>query len=637
VLARCVYLFGSGHVPDALLLALKRCRRAGVETARAAREIPWRLSKMHTRPDVVVRAALVALVMAAVPASGFGQGAPAPAQPVPAPPAAGQPAPPPVPAPAQPVAAQPVPPAPTPAGQGQAVTPASQAAPIEEQKGGGPTRRLTIEEAVQVALEQNLDVQVERINPQIAAAEVDIARGVWLPQLTSSMQFRNSDQVPNSLISGAQDTLTSRSFSGTAGYEHLLPSGTSLNIGWDAARSTSNSTFSNFNPQLSSSLSFDLAQPLLRGFRIDVNRAQFRISKKNQEITDVQLRQQIVATTRAVRLAYWTLVGARYNLGVAQASLDISRQTLRDNRTRVEVGTMAPIDVVGAEAEVARNEESAIVAAAQIDEAEDALRALIYDPKSPDFWTADLDLADAPQLPQTKADVDVEGTVKAALEKRTDLIQLRKQLEISQINLDLARNNTKPEVNALVSYGLNALGGVQVQRGPSADPNNPFEPGPVISTTERRFGSVLGDLFGLDFPTWTLGLQVRYPLGNSTQKANAARQRLAYGQQELSLRSSELNVASQVRSVARSVNTNRKRVESTTSARVFSERQLDAARKKFAVGLAQSIDVLIAQRDLATARFQELSAIIDYVKSLVELETVQEGGTGVVNLGTAGR
>jgi outer membrane protein TolC len=178
---------------------------------------------------------------------------------------------------------------------------------------------------------------------------------------------------------------------------------------------------------------------------------------------------------------------------------------------------------------------------------------------------------------------------------------------------------------------------VQVERGPSADPNNPFEPGPIISSTERRFGSVLSDLFGLDFPTWTLGVQVRYPLGNSTQKANAARQRLAYGQQELSLRSTELNVASQVRSVARSVNTNRKRVESTTSARVFSERQLDAARKKFAVGLAQSIDVLIAQRDLATARFQELSAIIDYVKSLVELETVQEGGTGVVNLGAAGR
>ena len=587
---------------------------------------------MLTRPDVVVRAALVALVMAVLPASGFGQAAPAPAQPQPAP---AQPAPA-QPAPVQPVPAPPVLPAPTPAGQGTATAPPSQAAPIQEQKGGGPVRRLTIEDAVQVALEQNLDVQVERINPQIAAAQVDIARGVWLPQLTSSMQFRNSDQVPNSFLSGAQDTLTSRSFSGTAGYEQLLPSGTSLTVGWDAARSTSNNTFSSFNPQLSSSISFDLVQPLLSGLRIDVNRAQFKISKKNQEITDVQLRQRIVATSRAVRIAYWNLVGTRYNLGVAQASLDISRQTLRDNRTRVEVGTMAPIDVVGAEAEVARNEEAAIVAASQIDAAEDQLRALIFDPKSPEFWTMDLELADAPQLPQTRTDVDVEGAVRVAMEKRTDLIQLRKQLEISQINLDLAKDSTKPQLNAVVNYGLNGLGGVLVTERGEPDPNNPFDPGPVLATTSKGFGSVLGDLFGFDFPTWTVGVQVRYPLGNNAQKVNAARQRLAYTGSELNLRSAELGVASEVRSVARNVNTNRKRVESTTSARVFSERQLDAARKKFAVGLAQSIDVLIAQRDLATARFNELSAIIDYVKSLVDFETVQEGGTGVA-LGTQGQ
>ncbi len=592
----------------------------------------------------------MALVMAAVPASGFGQGAPAPAQPAPAAPAPAQPAPaqpaPAEPAPVQPAPVQapaptssprpssPRPPSPRPgqAGQGQAVTPASQAAPIQEQKGGGATRRLTIEEAVAVALEQNLDVQVERINPKIAEKDVDVARGVWLPQLTGSMQFRNSDSVPDSFLSGAEDTLTSRSFSGTAGYEQLFPTGTSLNVGYDAARSTSNNTFSSFNPRLSSSLSFDLAQPLLRGLKIDGNRAQFRISKKNQEITDVQLRQQILATTRAVRLAYWTLVGARYNLGVAQASLDISRQTLKDNRTRVEVGTMAPIDVVGAEAEVARNEESAIIAAAQIDEAEDALRTLIFDPKSADFWTMDLDLADAPQLPTARTDVDVEGAVRTALEKRTDLIQARKQLEITQINLDLAKDVTRPQVDALVSYGLNAIGGNQTVLNPDDDPLNPQLP---TTTVERRFGSVLGDLFGLDFPTWTLGLQVRYPLGNSTQKARLARQRLAYEAQQLSLRNSELGVVSQVRSVARNVNTNRKRVESTTSARIFSERQLDAARKKFAVGLAQSIDVLIAQRDLATARFNELSSIIDYVKSLVELETVQEGGSGNVPLGTA--
>lgn len=597
---------------------------------------------MHTRPDVVLRALLAAFVVAAAPASGFGHPAPAsaqnpPAQPAPTPPPAPVPAPPvpapPVPAPsgqAPAVPAQPVLPAPTPAQGAQPApsAPASQAAPIQEQRGGGQQRKLTIDEAVQLSLEQNLDVQVAKIDPQLQKLAVDQTRGAWLPQLSGSMQFRSSSTEPNSSLSGAIDALTNRSFFGTATVDQVLPTGTIYSVGWDATRATTNNIFSNFNPSLASNFSFDLTQPLLRGFKIDGNRTQFLIQKKNQEITDIQLQQQIIATTRAVRLAYWTLVGARYNLGVAQASLDISRQTLRDDRTRVEVGTMAPIDVVGAEAEVARNEEAAIIAAAQIDEAEDTLRSLVFDPKAPEFWTMDLDLSDAPQLPATKADVDIEGAVKNALEKRTDLAALRKQLEATQINLNFYRDQRKPAVNAVASYGLNAQGGVQVtERGPG-DPNNPFQPGPVLSTATRGFGTVLGDLFGFDFPTWTVGVQVAYPLGNSSQKVQYTRSRLAYDQQQLSLRNSELGVATAVRSVARSVNTNRKRVASTTSARVFSERQLDAARKKFAVGLAQSIDVLIAQRDLATARFNELSSIIDYVKSLVELQAVQEGGSG---------
>ena len=570
---------------------------------------------MQTRPDVVLRAVLAAFVVAAAPASVFGQPAPASAQNPPATP------------PAQPVPATPVP------TTGQAPTaPASQAPPIVEVKGPGPTKRLTIDEAVQTALEQNLDVQVARVDPQLAALDVDVTRGAWLPQLSGSMRFTNSDQVPNSFLSGAEDTLTSRTFFGTVGLDQVLPKfGTSYSIGWDAQRQTSNNTFSSFNPSLTSSFSFGLTQPLLRGFKIDGNRANFLVSKKNQEITDVQLQQQIIATSRAVRIAYWNLVGTRYALGVSQASLDIARQSLRDNRTRVEVGTMAPIDVVLAEAEVARNEEATIVAASLIDEAEDQLRTLLYDPKDPNFWTMNLELSDAPQLPTSKSDVDVEAAVNKALSNRTDLVAARKQLEAQQITLSYYKDQTKPVVNGVASYGLNAQGGVQIERAP-VDPNDPTAPRPPGNTIERPFGSVLGDLFGFDFPTWTLGVQVVVPLGNSTQKANYARNKLAYTQQEMTLRSRELGVASDVRTAARNVNTNRKRIDSTTAARVLSERQLDAASKKFAVGLAQSIDVLTAQRDLASARYSELSAIIDYVKSVVEFQAVQEGATGA-NLG----
>ena len=242
-----------------------------------------------------------------------------------------------------------------------------------------------------------------------------------------------------------------------------------------------------------------------------------------------------------------------------------------------------------------------------------------------------LELTDAPQLPTSKADVDVETAVKNALANRTDLVAARKNLEALQINLDFYKDAARPVVNGLLSYGLNAQGGVQVQNQP-IDPNNPTAPLPPPTTIEHPFGSVLGDLFGFDFPTWTAGVQVVVPLGNHTAKVNYARNKLAYQQTEMSLRSQELGVSSNVRTAGRNVNTNRKRVDSTTAARVLSERQLDAAQKKFAVGLAQSIDVLIAQRDLASARFSELSAIIDYVKSVVEFQAVQEGNAGS-NLG----
>jgi outer membrane protein TolC len=568
---------------------------------------------MHMRSLVALRALLAAFVLAAPTLSVSGQVPTNDAQQ----------------APAQPPPAQPPPTQPAPPAQPAPAAPATEAPPIQEQRGGGPVRKLSIDEAVQLALEQNLDVQVERINPQLQDFAIESVRTAWTPNIGGAMNYNNTASVPDNLFAGAQDTLSTKQFFGNVGFDQLLPTGTSYSVGWDASRRITNNIFSNFNPRLFSTLTFSVAQPLLQGFKIDGTRTQLLIQQKNREISDVQLRQQIVSTVRLVRNQYWSLVGARFNLIVAQASLDLARQTLRDNRTRVEVGTMAPIDIVQAEAEVARNEEAAIIAAAAIDQNEDALRALIFDPsKVPDFWTMDLELTEAPPQPSAAADVDIEAAVKNALVKRTDVIQLRKQVEASDINIRFYKNQTLPNVTALVDYGSQALGGVQVIRGPSQNPDNPFEPGPVIGEVERGFGSVQRDLFAFDFPQWTFGVQVSYPLGKSNAEVNLARQRLAYTQQQLSLRNLELSVATEVRNAGRNVNTNRKRVESTRSARVFSERQLEAAQKKFAVGLATSLDVLVAQRDLTNARNNELNAMVDYVQSLVDFEAVQEAGVG---------
>jgi outer membrane protein len=281
---------------------------------------------------------------------------------------------------------------------------------------------------------------------------------------------------------------------------------------------------------------------------------------------------------------------------------------------------MAPIDIVRAEAEVARNEETAILAAAQIDLAEDNLRRLIFDSASPDYWTTNIDLTDAAPAPTDMRDVDIEAAVSKALQQRTDLVQTRKSLEATDLNLRFFKNQLLPAVDGFVNYGLFYRGGLQI------DPNDG-----VTVLGDRGWGGVVERMFARDAPRWTAGVQVSYPLGRSTQQVNLARARLQQTQQQLNLKDQELQAAAEVRNAGRNVNTNRRRVEASRATRILSERQLEAEQKKFAVGLSTSFEVVQAQRDLANARNSELQAIIDYVQSLVDFDAVQQAGTSTAS------
>jgi outer membrane protein TolC len=188
-----------------------------------------------------------------------------------------------------------------------------------------------------------------------------------------------------------------------------------------------------------------------------------------------------------------------------------------------------------------------------------------------------------------------------------------------------------------VDYGVTGLGGTQLERG--QPPPGRFI-GPVVGEITRGYGSVLGTLFKNDYPTWTLSLTVGYPIGLASAEANVARAKLQYQQSEVQIRDIELQVATQVRDAARSVNTNAKRVDTTRVARELNEQRLQAEEKKFAAGTSTSFFVFQAQRDLEQARNNELRAVLDYNKSLVDFETVQEtslgGGGGAVTVAGAG-
>ncbi|HZJ30407.1 MAG TPA: TolC family protein [Vicinamibacterales bacterium] len=485
---------------------------------------------------------------------------------------------------------------------------------------GTQVRRLTADEAVRLAAENNLGIEIARFDPQIENLNVVQARRAWTPTLNSSLQQNSNTSPPNSFLSGAQGAaLNSDQFSMTTEVQQQLPwFGGNYSAGFDGARSTSNNFFSNFNPQLRSSISFNYTQPLWRGFKIDSAREQLQLSEKNREIADVGLRQTLTGTSRNVRNAYWELAYQIAALRVAQQSLDLAEESLRNTKARVEIGTTPPIDIVEAEAEVATRRESVIVGQAQIDTAEDNLRLLVYNPSMPDFWTIKIEPIDMP--PFEPIPVDVNAAIRNALDRRTDLLQARKSMEANDINIGFLKNQTLPDVSAQFNYGLSAIGGVQFLRSAGVG----LTPGAVIGEEHRGLGSVLSDLLTNDFPAWTFSINFSQPIGKSPQQASLARVRLQQARDQAQLKNQELQVTTQVRQAARQVVTNQQRVQTTRASREFTQRRLEAEQRKFEAGTSTNFLVFQAQRDLSVSQNNELRAILDYIQSKIDLETVQE-------------
>jgi outer membrane protein TolC len=492
-------------------------------------------------------------------------------------------------------------------GQGQAPVQAKGQAP-SPQAGEAILKKLSVDEAVQMALEQNLSLQVERVNPQIQQMNIFTARAAWVPTLQSQFTGGNTTNPNYSRYGASGATVTTDSANFTLGAGQALRTGGRYDVSWGANRQSTNDLFQLQNPVRYSVLSATFTQPFLRNFRTDAARTQLVISRKNREMSDIQLRQTVLSTMRNVKNAYWDLAYQRANLEVQQESLNLANESLRNNQARVRIGTMAPIDIIQAEAEVASREESVIRAQAAVDQSEDRFRTLVMDPATPGFWNTRFELSDKANFQAMT--VDVDAAVRRALDARTDLAQQRKGLEESDVNLRYMKNQTRADVNFVAKYSMVATGGTIFSEDGSSN--------------DIGWGSVLHSLLRRDLPTWSLALNFSYPIGNSTADANLARARLQYGQSQTQLRLAELNVTTQVRDAARQVRANQQRVESTRKSRELQERKLEAEQKKFAAGMQTTYFVLQAQRDLVQARNAELQAILDYTRSMIDFEMVQQ-------------
>ena len=481
------------------------------------------------------------------------------------------------------------------------------------------TLRLTGDEAVKLALENNLGIQSERLNPQLQTLAVSRSLSAYTPELFGTTTKLSDSSPPTDFLSQGVAVTTIGRVTGNGGVRQNVPwLGGRYQLSWAGGRTTSNAPRTSFSPQLGSDLDFGYTQPLLRGLKIDAFRQGVLQSRKQLEIADVQLAQRITGTSRSVRNAYFNLILARTAAEVANGSLDLARQLLKNNQRRVEVGSMAPIELIEAEAEVARQEEAVIVREGQIQAAEDNLRTLILNPSQPDYWTTRLEPADLPAL--TESAVDVEAAIKNALANRTDILQLRKQIESTDLDIKYNQNQKLPAIDLQAAYGLTGVGGTQYRYGP--DPGDGSPP-PVVGSSQRDFRDVLRDVFGNDFRSWSFQVNVSYPIGTSQADAALASSRMQRQQGQLQMRQLELGVTAQVREAARDISTTLERVRATQKARALMEQRLGAENKRLAVGLSDTFRLFQAQRDLDNAKQGELQAIIDYNRALIDFEAVQ--------------
>ena len=480
----------------------------------------------------------------------------------------------------------------------------------------GPVLQLSMKQAEQMAFESNLGLKGDRLGPDIASENLAAARSAFIPAVFSGLSRGANTRATTSAIEGSSSSITTKSLGANTGVTQLLPwYGSSYSVSYSAGRTESTFEFEKFNPTLSSRLSVQFSQPLLEGFKTDSARNNVKTMERSRQIADVQLEQSMVLTRVQVQQAYLSLVGAIEGLKVAQQNLELARESLRNNKSRVEVGTMAPIIIIQAEAEVASNEEGVILGEGQVATAEDALRALILDPARPDYWQVRIEPTDPIQ--QQAVEVNVDAAIANALANRTDLIVAKRNLEISDLGIRLLQNQVKPSVDLIANYSATGNGGTQKSF------SNEFPP-VLQSSVERGLLPTLGDVFRNTNPVWSVGVNAQYPIGKSGNEAALARSRLQKQRDEIALRETEQQIATTVRDAARQVTTGAKRVQVTQVARDAAQKQLDAEQKKFDLSLSTTFELQSRQRDLANAKTRELQAIIAYSRALIIFEAVQK-------------
>jgi outer membrane protein len=485
-----------------------------------------------------------------------------------------------------------------------------------------PVVQLTLDDAVKLALDRNLDIAVQRLNPEINDIAVARISSIYHPALTSTLNTSSATTPVTSAIGGSSNAgvpIVTGLSTYNAGVAQSVPwGGGQFNVALNNNKQTSTSQNSLYNPTYNTNWSGSYTQPLLRGFSTDITRQSLQVTRINRDISDVQLRSTITNTLSNVRNAYWNYVYTVQAADVAQQSVNLADQLVKDNQTRVEVGTMAPIDVVTAQSQAATARQNLVAAQSAMYTNELTLKRLIVSGTQDPNWNARLDPVDRPEFrPEA---IDVATAVRRALSERTDLDIAKKDVEANAVTLKYLNDQLKPQADFVGTYGLVGVGGSQLQFEPGATGVNRTP----IGSIPGGYADALSSLFTSNFPRWTAQINFSYPLGLSSQQASVARARVQLGQVQAQVRQVELQVATDVTNAAVTAQSNAERVQAAQAARELAQKTMEAEQSKFEVGMSTNYNVILTQRDLATAQINELQAILNYRIALVELERLQQ-------------
>lgn len=469
---------------------------------------------------------------------------------------------------------------------------------------------LSLQEALGFAMQNNFDISLNRIQHQESEFSLKSARGIYDPSLSFTLNSAVDRQPTTSVLQagGGLSTYMSRQDYYGLGLSQLSPWGQTFSLDWSSTRSRSNSSYSLYNPTYSSDLSLSTSIPLLKGFGFTPTNRYLLKAKLDRQAADSTYSRLLRDSLSDVESSYWNLVYAREQLLVTSKALEIAKEFQKETAARISVGTLAPIEKVSADAQVAAREEELISAQSLVENSEDILKVVLGIRKDNPEWNMTVIPTDLPNV--TEVSTEEEAAIEAALGKRDEIRELELAVEKSKVDTKSARSDMLPTLT---------LDGMLKYNGSAGD----YYMDHPVFFVDQDFHDAWDQVRDRDYKSWAVGLNFRIPIGNRTQRFIYQNYRLAQNAAEISLEKTRQNIISEVRSALRNVRNAEKRIAAAEANLRLQREKLDAEKKKYDNGLSTSFNVLSYQNDMLAAETSLLKAKIDHQLALSALERAE--------------